>query len=52
LNALALKDLAGRAADLREMSKAENRHDLNRIGNVAAETMVQANHLPKAFDPS
>jgi uncharacterized protein len=50
LDALGLKDLASRAADLREMSNAENRYDLNRIGTIAAESSVQEDHLPQAFD--
>ena len=51
LRKLGLDDLAKRAADLREMSKADNRQALNRIGNVAAETIVHVDQLPKAFDP-
>ena len=51
LRKLRLDDLAKRATDLREMSKAENRVALNRIGNVAAEAMVRADQLPTAFDP-
>jgi patatin-like phospholipase/acyl hydrolase len=50
LRRLGLQDLASRAAELREMSKAENRYELNQIGNVAAEILVQADHLPKSFD--
>jgi hypothetical protein len=50
LRQLGLEDLASRAPELREMSKAENREALNRIGYVAAETLVQADHLPRAFD--
>jgi patatin-like phospholipase/acyl hydrolase len=50
LRALGLQELANRAADLREMSKAENRLDLNRIGTVASGSIVQPAHLPKAFD--
>jgi hypothetical protein len=50
LRALGLEDLADKAADLREMSKAENRQDLNRIGTVAGENLVKAEHLPANFD--
>jgi patatin-like phospholipase len=50
LAALGLSDLAPRALDLREMSKAENRADLARIGDAAAATMVRDEHFPDAFN--
>lgn len=37
------------AAERREMSRAENRHGLNRIGARATLT-VEARHFPTAFD--
>jgi hypothetical protein len=50
LQALGLADLAARAEDLREMSKAENRLDLARIGDVAAGQQVRDEHFPDTFN--
>jgi patatin-like phospholipase/acyl hydrolase len=50
LRALGLADLAPRAEDLREMSDADNREDLLRIGRAAAAQQVRDDHFPRAFD--
>ena len=50
LRDLGLPDLAVRVSSLREMSAAENRFDLARIGELAAEREVKAEHFPQAFD--
>lgn len=50
LLALELADLAPKAQSLREMSAAENRHDLARIGEKAAERQVRHEHFPDAFN--
>jgi len=50
LQALGLNDLAPRASSLREMSAAENRNELARIGATAAAGQVRAEHFPGAFD--
>ena len=50
LNALGLPELAAQAKGLREMSAAENRHHLARIGETAASRDVDPAHFPPAFD--
>jgi hypothetical protein len=50
LNALGLAELAPRLASLREMSAAENRTDLARIGERAAAQQVTDAHFSGAFD--
>jgi patatin-like phospholipase/acyl hydrolase len=47
---LGLSQLAERAERLREMSEANNRYDLNLIGNTAAKKMVDPLHFPACFD--
>lgn len=49
LRQLDLDSLAGHAERLREMSLAENRHELNLIGAKAAARMVDEAHFPPAF---
>ena len=50
LDRLGLHDLAGRAVEFRDMSRADNRQDLDTIGVAAASTMVAEAHFPTAFD--
>jgi hypothetical protein len=50
LRRLGLHDLAGRAVELRDMSRAYNRQDLDAIGVEAARAMVDEAHFPTAFD--
>jgi predicted acylesterase/phospholipase RssA len=50
MNSLRLPELASKAKGLRELSAAEHRHDLARIGERAAERDVEAAHFPPAFD--
>lgn len=52
LEALGFSDLADqkRVVALREMSVAENRFDLARIGGEAARRHVKDEHFPAAFD--
>lgn len=50
LRDMGLPDMAAKASSLREMSVAENRFDLARIGALAAEREVKAEHFPEAFD--
>jgi len=50
LTSLGLNELANKAEDLREMSDAANRHDLARIGAVAAAKEVRGEHFPDAFN--
>jgi uncharacterized protein len=50
LDGLGLHDLAGRAVELRDMSRAVNRQDLDAIGVKAASEMVAETHFPAAFD--
>jgi uncharacterized protein len=50
LERLGLPDLAGRAVELRDMSHADNRQDLDTIGVQAARAMVDETHFPDAFD--
>ncbi len=47
---LGLDDLAPRAESLFDMAAADNRFDLDRIGQAAAEANVAAEHFPPAFD--
>ena len=47
---LGLSALAPKAEALREMSDAGNRHDLARIGEVAAAQHVRDDHFPDAFN--
>ncbi|MFW5839330.1 MAG: patatin-like phospholipase family protein [Planctomycetota bacterium] len=49
LASLGLDDLAGRAEQLFDMAAAENRLDLDRIGQAAAGQIVPE-HFPRAFD--
>jgi hypothetical protein len=50
LDRLGLHDLAGRAVEFRDMSRADNRQDLDTIGIAAASAMVAEAHFPTAFD--
>ncbi len=50
LKRLGLDDLAKKAASMRNMSAADNRFDLARIGETAAREQVLAEHFPAAFD--
>jgi hypothetical protein len=50
LAALGLDDLEPRAEQLREMSDADNREDLARIGDAAARQQVRDEHFPDAFN--
>jgi predicted acylesterase/phospholipase RssA len=50
LQELGLSDLVPKLDSLREMSAAENRYDLARIGEKAAERQVRDEHFPNAFD--
>ena len=50
LRALGLADLAARAVELRDMSRADNRQALNAIGIEAARAMVKEAYFPPAFD--
>jgi patatin-like phospholipase/acyl hydrolase len=50
LRELGLVDLAPRAIQLRDMSRADNRQALNTIGVEAARTMVKETYFPSAFD--
>ena len=52
LQELGLADLVPKLESLREMSKAENRYDLAKIGEKAAERQVRDEHFPIAFDLS
>jgi patatin-like phospholipase/acyl hydrolase len=50
LRALGLVDLAARAVELRDMSRADNRQALNTIGIEAARAIVKETHFPPTFD--
>lgn len=50
LEAIGLPDLAARADELHEMSQADNRDDLTRIGEAGAERHVRDEHFPRSFD--
>ncbi|WP_353646184.1 patatin-like phospholipase family protein [Mesorhizobium sp. WSM2239] len=50
LRELGLGELALRAEQLRDMSRAESRHDLNLIGTKAANRMVDDVHFSPKFD--
>ncbi|RWO49214.1 patatin-like phospholipase family protein [Mesorhizobium sp.] len=50
LRGLGFPDLAKRAEQLRDMSCADNRQDLNSIGTRAAQTSVEAIHFPPEFN--
>lgn len=49
---LGLDDIAPQAVDLREMSRAENRYLLNRVGTCAGQAAVLPEHFPAGFDLS
>ncbi|QAU49672.1 patatin-like phospholipase family protein [Bradyrhizobium guangzhouense] len=51
LTELGLPAYAERAESLREMSRAENRSDLDTLGSVAALKMVKEEHFVDFFDP-
>jgi predicted acylesterase/phospholipase RssA len=50
LQELGLAELVPNLKSLREMSAAESRHDLARIGEKAAEQQVRDEHFPDAFN--
>lgn len=50
LQELGMADLVPKLKSLREMSAAENRNDLARIGEKAAEQQVRDEHFPHAFN--
>lgn len=50
LERLGLDDLAAKATELRDMSAADNRYDLARIGVAAAAEQVIEEHFPAVFD--
>lgn len=50
LASLGLAELAPQAERLREMSEADNRDELARIGDAAARQQVRDEHLPDAFN--
>lgn len=50
LRDLGLPQLAGRANALRDMSDADNRHDLLQVGLAAAKRQLHSRHFPAAFD--
>lgn len=50
LEEIGLTDLASRPEALHDLSAAENRSDLARIGERAAAAQVQPEHFPAAFD--
>jgi patatin-like phospholipase/acyl hydrolase len=50
LRELNLDEFSSRAVQLREMSDAKNRNDLNAIGTAAAGRMVETDHFPTNFD--
>ncbi len=52
LTRLGLDDVAPRAKELRNMSAADNRFDLAKIGKVAADEQVLEEHFPAVFDLS
>ena len=47
-----MADLVSKLESLREMSAAENRYGLARIGEKPAERQVRDEHFPNAFDLS
>ncbi|HAJ60104.1 MAG TPA: patatin [Cyanobacteria bacterium UBA8543] len=50
LEAMGLAQLSPQLESLREMSDAENRYDLAKIGEQAAEVQVKEEHFPDAFN--
>lgn len=50
LEELGLPELAANVVSLRKMERAENRFDLERIGERAAEHQIKEEHFPKVFD--
>lgn len=50
LQELELAELVPKLKSLREMSRAENRDDLARIGEIAAERQVRDGHFPQVFN--
>ncbi len=50
LESMGMAQLSPKLNSLREMSDAENRHDLARIGEKAALMQVQEDHFPDAFN--
>ena len=52
IRGLGLPDLAARAEQLRDMSRAENRFDLNCIGAKAAQNDIEPSHFPDEFNVS
>lgn len=49
---MGLAELSPQLESLREMSDAQNRYDLARIGEKAAEVQVKEEHFPDAFNLS
>lgn len=50
LKAIGCGDLVGKLERLKDMSDADNRADLNRIGHAAASVQIKSEHFPAAFD--
>jgi patatin-like phospholipase/acyl hydrolase len=47
---IGLPELAASAVAMRDMTNAERRYDLAKVGERAAEIQIQAEHFPKVFD--
>jgi hypothetical protein len=50
LEAMGLAELSPKVESLREMSDAENRYDLAKIGEKSADVQVKEEHFPDAFN--
>ena len=50
LRELGLPQLSERATALRDMSDADNRHELLQVGLAAAKRQLHSHHFPAAFD--
>lgn len=51
LEDLGLPELISKVTSLRKMERAENRFDLAKIGERAAERQIKDSHFPAGFDP-
>jgi hypothetical protein len=47
-----LPEFGARVSDFYELSCAEHRHDMLKIGRAAALRQIRPDHFPKAFDPA
>jgi hypothetical protein len=47
---MGLAELSPKVESLREMSDAENRYDLAKIGEKSADVQVKEEHFPDAFN--